>query len=215
MASNKRTVLITGCSEGGIGAAVALEYQQRGYHVFATTRNTKKIPSSLTTLPAVTALSLDVTSPQSISSAVRDVSKATGGKLDVLVNNSGAALTAATLDTEIEHARNMFEVNVLGVLAVTKAFTPLLMKGSEPCIVNNSSINGETNLPFTGKSMIALALRQSLLLAVNMLMSLVRCLRLLKSSYDDHVRISSVRAYSPWNPSSHSRNWYHRDQPTS
>lgn len=152
MASNKKTVLITGCSQGGIGAALALEYQQRGYHVFATTRNTKKIPSSVSSQSNVTSLALDVTSSQSIDDAAKEVAETTGGRLDVLVNNSGAALTAPTLDTDIEHARNMFEVNVLGVLAVIKAFTPLLMHGKDPCIVNNSSINGETNLPFSGKS---------------------------------------------------------------
>ncbi|KAF2171157.1 hypothetical protein M409DRAFT_51366 [Zasmidium cellare ATCC 36951] len=149
MDPTKRTVLITGCSSGGIGAALAIEYHQRGYHVFATTRNTKKIPTSLTSLPSVTALALDVTSPQSIEAAVKEVSEITGGRLDVLVNNSGAALTAPALDTDVEQARGVFEVNVLGVLAVTKAFTPLLVRAKDACIVNNSSINGETNLPFS------------------------------------------------------------------
>lgn len=156
MDRNARTVLITGCSEGGIGAALAVEYQQRGYHVFATTRNTKKIPNSVKSLSNVTCLSLDVTSQQSIDAAVKEVSKITGGRLDTLVNNSGAALTASVLDTEVEHARNMFEVNVLGVLAVTKAFSPLLVHGKNPCVVNNSSINGETQLPFSGTSSEAL-----------------------------------------------------------
>ncbi|KAK4501774.1 hypothetical protein PRZ48_007583 [Zasmidium cellare] len=146
---SKRSVLITGCSSGGIGAALAIEYQQRGYHVFATTRNTKKLPTSLSSLPNVTSLALDVTSPQSIDAAAKQVSQTTGGRLDVLVNNSGAALTAPALDTDVEQARNLFEVNVLGVLAVTKAFTPLLMRGENAYIINNSSINGETNLPFS------------------------------------------------------------------
>lgn len=165
---NKRTVLITGCSEGGIGAALAHEYRQRAYHVFATARNTKKIPQSLTNSPSdVTIVELDVTSPESVDRAVKQVSEV-AGKLDVLVNNSGVAITATVLDTEIEHARNMLEVNVigmhailtswhrcgvdhlLGVLVVMKAFAPLLVRSQDPCIVNNSSIAGETQLPFSG-----------------------------------------------------------------
>lgn len=151
MGPTKRTVLITGCSAGGIGAALAIEYQRRGYHVFATTRNTKKIPKSLTSLPDVTTLALDVTSLPSIDAAAKEVAKITEGRLDVLVNNSGAALTAPALDSDVEQARNIFEVNVLGLLAVTKAFTPLLVHGSDACIVNNSSINGEANVPFSCK----------------------------------------------------------------
>lgn len=150
MALDRRTVLITGCSAGGIGEGLAIEYQRRGYHVFATTRNIKKISNSLSSLPNVTSLALDVISQQSIDAAVKQVSKITESRLDVLVNNSGAALTAVALDTDVGQARNMFEVNVLGVLAVTKAFAPLLMESKDACIVNNSSINGETNVLFSG-----------------------------------------------------------------
>lgn len=83
----RTSVLITGCSEGGIGDALAIEFQSRGARVFATARN----PSKMEHLKAmgIETLSLDVTSPQSIETAVATINEATGGKLDILVNNSG------------------------------------------------------------------------------------------------------------------------------
>ncbi|KAM3417529.1 NADPH-dependent 1-acyldihydroxyacetone phosphate reductase [Cercospora zeina] len=143
MAADKRSILITGCSEGGIGAAVAFEYQKRGYRVFATARNTSKIPSTLTSPPNVTTITLDVTSESSIAAGVETVSKITNGKLDILFNNAGTSLTCPTLD---------YNTNFTSIapLATSKAFFPLLIKSTNAAILNNSSIAGETNLPFQG-----------------------------------------------------------------
>ena len=150
MASDRRSILITGCSEGGIGAAVAFEYQKRGYQVFATARNTSKIPSTLTSLLNVTTITLDVTSDSSIAAGVEQVSKITNGKLDILFNNAGTSLTCPVLDTEISDARLQYELHLIAPLATSKAFLPLLIKGTNAAILNNSSIAGETNLPFQG-----------------------------------------------------------------
>ncbi|KAI5356608.1 putative short-chain dehydrogenase/reductase SDR, NAD(P)-binding domain superfamily [Septoria linicola] len=148
MTTRTRSILITGCSEGGIGAAVALQYQKRGYHVFASARDTTKLPTLLTSLPQVTPIVLDVTSEDSIRSAVETVSKATSGTLDILFNNAGTSLTCPALDTPISDARRQFEVHAIAPLAMAQAFFPLLMNGESPVILNNSSIAGETNLPF-------------------------------------------------------------------
>lgn len=151
MVSHKPTILITGCSSGGIGAAVAVEYQSRGYQVIATARNISKISSELKSLPEVSVVAVDITSQKSIDDAVSDVSGLTGGKLDILFNNAGSSLTFPALDTPIETARLMFELHIMGPLAVTKAFTPLLVQGTNACVINNASIAGETNLPFQCK----------------------------------------------------------------
>ena len=58
------SVLITGCSDGGLGSGLAIAFQNRGLHVFAAARNNSKL-SYLPDLPTVTILSLDVTSPSS------------------------------------------------------------------------------------------------------------------------------------------------------
>ena len=144
-----KSVLITGCSTGGIGGALALAFQKRGLHVFATARTLSKM-SHLEKLPNVTLLTLDVTSSSSIATAVEAVEAQTGGTLDYLVNNSGGGLIMPTLDTDIEEAKRMFDVNLWGVLAVTQAFAPLVIaaKGS---IVNGSSLASCLNPPWTSE----------------------------------------------------------------
>lgn len=81
------SVVITGCSAGGIGDALAQEFHRRGLLVFATARNVEKI-NHLRIL-GCEVVELDVTSEQSILNAVAIVTRVTGGKLDFLVNNAG------------------------------------------------------------------------------------------------------------------------------
>ncbi|KAF7190487.1 Short-chain dehydrogenase ptmH [Pseudocercospora fuligena] len=148
--SGKKFALITGCSEGGIGASLALAYLETGrYHVFVTARNTSKIPQSLAALQDATVLALDVTSKESIAAAVDAVSTFSSGRLDVLVNNSGSGLTAAALDSDIDAAKAVFEVNFFGVLATTQAFASLLVK-AKGVVVNNSSGSAEINELYMG-----------------------------------------------------------------
>ncbi|KAK9234250.1 hypothetical protein V1525DRAFT_350564 [Lipomyces kononenkoae] len=144
----RKSVLITGCSDGGIGSALASEFQRRGLHVFATARTMSKM-SLLEELPDVTLVSLDVTSCTSISAAVEVIKQATGGSLDYLVNNAGIGYVMPTLDVEITEAKKVFDVNLWGVLAVTQAFAPLVIaaKGS---IVNISSVGGAIYPPWLG-----------------------------------------------------------------
>ena len=86
MSEQQRTVLITGCSDGGLGCALAVQLQKVGYRVFATTRNIAKMAS----LPNdIERLAMDVTSTQSIKDCAEEVSKRTGGTLSMLVNNAG------------------------------------------------------------------------------------------------------------------------------
>lgn len=82
-----KSVLITGCSKGGIGDALAQEFHSKGVRVFATARNLEKI-DHLKKL-GLDVLQLDVTSAESIRKAVIVVEKEMGGKLDFLVNNAG------------------------------------------------------------------------------------------------------------------------------
>ena len=83
----KRSVLITGCSKGGIGETLALEFSQNGLQVFATARNMSKI-AHLQEL-GIHTVSLDVTDEKSIIRAVKTVAEASDDGLDFLVNNSG------------------------------------------------------------------------------------------------------------------------------
>ena len=105
------SVLITGCSAGGIGSALVDAFQKRNLHVFATARDLSKM-SHLEKLPNVTLLALDVTAPSSIGAAVAAVKAQTDGILDFLVNNSGRSYVMPVLDTDIEEAKKMFNVNL-------------------------------------------------------------------------------------------------------
>jgi 1-acylglycerone phosphate reductase len=82
-----KTVLITGCSEGGIGHALALEWHKHGHRVFATARNTNAMTAL--TAAGIECFAMDVTEPDSLTAIKEQVEKLTGGTLDILVNNAG------------------------------------------------------------------------------------------------------------------------------
>lgn len=147
--SLKKRILITGCSANGIGAALALALARKGHHIFATARKLSKIPESLVSLSNVTPIQLDVISPESITEAVRVVEDH-GVGLDVLINNAGIGYTMPLLDVDIELAQRTYDTNVWGVLRVTQACAPLLLR-SRGKIVTLSSVGGVTNTPWMGK----------------------------------------------------------------
>jgi len=140
MASPRKFVLVTGCSAGGIGAALAEVFHGKGYHVFATLRNPSKISQTLSSATNVTVLPLDVLSSESITAAVERVKTQTGGRLDVLVNNSGRMSLAPALDLSIEEGKKLFDLNFWAPLAMLQAFGPLLIR-AKGCVVNNTSAN--------------------------------------------------------------------------
>ena len=143
----QKTVLITGCSDGGLGAALARAYQKAGYRVLATARN----PSKMASLKAVNidTLTLDVTSDDSISACVSEVTRLTGGLLDVLINNAGAQYNMPISDLPIAEAKKIFDLNVWGCISAIQAFIPLLIKaGDGALIVNHTSAGSLAGLPF-------------------------------------------------------------------
>ncbi|KAK0621785.1 hypothetical protein B0T17DRAFT_509102 [Bombardia bombarda] len=146
----RKTVLITGASEGGIGNALALAFHHHGLHVFATARSVSKM-SNLSPLPNMTLLPLDVTSSSSIAALVAAIqshpatTNGTTNTLDILVNNSGLSYVGPALDTPLSTVRNLFDVNYFGLIEVTQAFSKLLVAsartgGGSPVIVNIGSV---------------------------------------------------------------------------
>ncbi|UPL03981.1 hypothetical protein LCI18_014915 [Fusarium solani-melongenae] len=149
--STRRSILITGCSQGGAGNALALEFLARGFRVFATARSLK----SLTNLESkgIETLPLDVTSLDSIENLKAEIHKRTGGKLDILFNNAGTMYEAPSIEADTARVRQMFDTNVFGLFEIVKAFTPLLIAAVEgshqaPTIVNVASILSRLPFPF-------------------------------------------------------------------
>jgi NADP-dependent 3-hydroxy acid dehydrogenase YdfG len=85
-----KSVLITGCSAGGIGDALAQSFHSHGFRVFATARNLSKV-AHLKEL-GIDVIELDVTNEESVKKAAETVSAATQKTLDILVNNSGSSM---------------------------------------------------------------------------------------------------------------------------
>jgi NAD(P)-dependent dehydrogenase (short-subunit alcohol dehydrogenase family) len=140
MSRSKRTVLITGCSDGGMGAALAIAFHEAGLQVYATARN----PSKMTQVAShgIKTITLDVLSDSSIAACVKQLSS-----LDILVNNAGASYSMPISDLSIPEAKKQFDIHVWAYLAVTQAFLPLLLK-SKGMIVNQTSVVSTTAVPF-------------------------------------------------------------------
>ena len=156
MASPKRTVLITGCSDGGLGSALAIAFHKTGnWRVFASARN----PSKLTALApfGIETVPLDVLSPSSIASAVAYISSlTTNPSLDCLLHNAGAGFTMPLMDIDpalLSEAKSLFDLNIWSLLTVTQAFLPLLRNAAPGALlVVNTSLSSQTAgmAPFAG-----------------------------------------------------------------
>lgn len=152
-----KTILITGCGPGGIGAALAKELRLRGHQVFASGRSESHIDPSLSTDYGIRTLVLDVTSQSSIDKAVQTVGNEStagvsgdehkGGSLDILVNNAGVIDVMPFADSSLDDVRALYDVNVFGVWAVTKAFLPLLVE-ARGLVVDIGSVDPVVCPPF-------------------------------------------------------------------
>jgi 1-acylglycerone phosphate reductase len=91
---SQKTVLITGCSEGGIGHSLALEWQSKGYRVFATARRLEAMTAL--TNAGIECLAMDVTDRTSLETVKDQIQQKTGGTLNILVNNAGQGTSLQT-----------------------------------------------------------------------------------------------------------------------
>ncbi|KAM3415571.1 NADPH-dependent 1-acyldihydroxyacetone phosphate reductase [Cercospora zeina] len=134
-----KSVLVTGCSKGGIGHALAREFKKHGLRVFATARKAETI-SDLAD-QGIETLSLEATDQDSIRALKREVESRTGGRLDFLVNNHGRNYTIPALDVELDEIRLTFETNLFSVMRMCQVFAPLLIN-AKGTIVQIGSLAG-------------------------------------------------------------------------
>ncbi|KAF4458309.1 general amidase, partial [Fusarium albosuccineum] len=147
----KRTILITGCSDGSLGSTLAIALHNHGWRVLASARNLSKL--SAVKAAGIECVKMDVGSDESISAAVEHVKQLTGGSLDGLVNNAGTGYSMPIIHVDLDKTRDLFELNVFSVIRVTQAFVPLLLKSNNnPLLINNTSGAGllGCGVPFQG-----------------------------------------------------------------
>jgi NAD(P)-dependent dehydrogenase (short-subunit alcohol dehydrogenase family) len=139
-----QTVLVTGTSSG-LGRATAKHFHARGWNVVATMRAPDR-EAELTTLERTLVARLDVQDDASIRSAV-DAGLARFGRIDALVNNAGYGAYGPLEATPLAAIRRQLDVNVVGLLATTKALLPHFRANRGGTIVNVSSVGGRVTFP--------------------------------------------------------------------
>ncbi|CAN5405294.1 SDR family NAD(P)-dependent oxidoreductase [soil metagenome] len=131
--------VVTGASSG-IGAATARALHTEGFHVVCAARRSDRV-SALAQEIDGTAVTCDVTDAESVAGLVAAVDDL--GGLDVLVNNAGGAFGSAPVaDADIDAWRRMYDVNVIGLVQVTRALLPALLAGPAGIICNVGSTAG-------------------------------------------------------------------------
>ena len=150
-----QTILITGASSG-FGRLGAEHYARLGARVFATMRNLPRPEADeLTALAeaeglAIEVVEIDVTSDDSVARGVASVMEATGGTLDVLINNAGIALGSPVELQDMEATRLIFETNTYGPHRMARAVLPAMRAAGHGLIVQISSQLGRVIAPGLG-----------------------------------------------------------------
>lgn len=149
---SKKVVLITGCSSG-FGMLTAARLLSHGCRVFAGMRDTSKKEHLLAEvhrrkapLHQLTIVPVDVTKPESIKAAVKEV-VGEAGVIDVLVNNAGFGMGGFFEDMTDEDYRAQFDVNFFGALSMIRAVMPVMRPRKKGLIINISSMAAFSGTP--------------------------------------------------------------------
>ena len=142
MTTNRPVALVTGASSG-IGRAAALALAGASFDVVGTSRDTSRV----TPLDGVTLVDLDVGSDKSVTAAVQQVIHQFG-RIDVLVNNAGMGAIGAVEESSLAQDQEVFNVNVFGVMRMTKAVLPLMRAQGRGRIINLSTVVGFLPSPY-------------------------------------------------------------------
>jgi NAD(P)-dependent dehydrogenase (short-subunit alcohol dehydrogenase family) len=151
---DSRIVVVTGASTG-IGYAVAKELTEHGYLVVGTVRKSEDAERVRAELGVrVRVVLMDVADDDEVQRAAGEIKEMVGERgIAALVNNAGIAVAGPLMHVDLEELRYQFDVNVVGVVAMTQAMLPLLGGNSETNIkpgrvVNMSSVSAHVTYPF-------------------------------------------------------------------
>ncbi|WP_189410893.1 SDR family oxidoreductase [Neogemmobacter tilapiae] len=143
----QKSVLITGCSSG-IGYDAAHGLAKRGWRVFATCRAQADCDRLIA--EGLESFVLDYADEASITSAVAEVKRRTGGTLDALYNNGAFACPGAVEDLPRGALREIFETNLFGYHDLTRQVIPIMRAQGHGRIVNCSSVLGLVGMRWRG-----------------------------------------------------------------
>ncbi|WP_158798258.1 SDR family oxidoreductase [Pedobacter sp. L105] len=146
----KKVIVITGSSTG-FGALMVKTFDNAGHTVIATMRNVKdknaEFAAKLNALPNTEVMDLDVTSDESVKTAVAGIYEKYG-KIDVLINNAGIYGGGVLEAFSIPQIQKLYEVNVWGVLRVNNEVLPAMRAVKDGLIITISSAVGRISPPF-------------------------------------------------------------------
>lgn len=132
----KKVVLITGCSSG-IGRKLCMILKRKGYFVAASARELFRLDH----LDADMKVMLDVSRPETIENAVKEIIERSG-RIDILVNNAGYSFRAAVEEIDLDEMKKMYDVNVYGIIRMMQAVLPYMRKQKCGKILNIGSVSG-------------------------------------------------------------------------
>lgn len=137
-----KVILVTGASSG-IGREAALQLAAKGHKVYGAARRENQIPAP------VTGLHMDITDEASVDAVLKTILEKEG-RLDVLVNNAGYGYFGPLENVPLEEGRKQLEVNLFGLVSITRKVIPLMREQGGGRIVNISSVAGRMCFVFGG-----------------------------------------------------------------
>ena len=145
--NNSKVWYITGASQG-LGLTLIRKLLDNGYRVAATSRNAQKLKEAVSVIDAERFLpmAVDLNNVDCINESVQQTIAAFG-RIDVVVNNAGYGMTGTIEEIAEQDIRNIFNVNVLASINVTKSILPLMREQRSGYIINMGSVAGFVGAP--------------------------------------------------------------------
>lgn len=141
-AKDIKVILVTGASSG-IGREAALQLAAKGHKVYGAARRENQIPAP------VTGLHMDITDEASVDAVLKTILEKEG-RLDVLVNNAGYGYFGPLEHVPLEEGRKQLDVNLFGLVSITRRVIPVMREQGDGRIVNISSVAGRMCFVFGG-----------------------------------------------------------------
>jgi len=140
-------VLVTGCTQGGIGFALCEEFAFKGCKVYATARRLESMEGFK--YEGIERLALDVNDEDNMRQVVKTIIDA-HGRIDIVVNNAGQICPGPIIDVPLTQVRKAFETNTFSAICMAQLVVPHMAERGKGVIINIGSVVGDTATPWNG-----------------------------------------------------------------